>query len=207
MGTVPGWPETEVKPEAQPFPLRDDKPEKRDRVSIAVSLDADGNPDWANTRDKTKDKFREIFRAASTQAEFGAAATEEAPVTPEIAQGLLQTLYQVQALAFSIKFRVPLDKARALCSLTKPELDAMTPHAQKVLGKRAPEFLQKWGDEIVLASLLLNSSAARYIQFQAYVDEQKRQAQSSKQVSPDNGKSNIPVHLEVETEVLETPLV
>ena len=157
--TIEGLKQT---PQQEPFPERSVTGQ---RVSVSVPIGADGKPDWSKLSKNRREKLRAILKDPETLKQFGLTeSVGEVPIVvdPAFVHSALNFLGEFQAQIIHSKYKLSIEEARAIAYYTDPEKQMLTPPAQRVLSKRAPDFITKYGDEIILAVTLANIARLKF---------------------------------------------
>ncbi len=163
-------------------------PAPRSRVVISVPTDEDGHPQWDKAKDAAKDSWRKVAGAEETKQFFGDGPAEvPLVVTPLMASSLVSSFFRIEGVFFALRYKIPQNEAESLFALTPSEDKAITPVAQVVLSKQAPDFMLKWGNEVTLAFLLVNASVARDQAARAWAAEHKKSETVEAQPVPTDG--------------------
>lgn len=172
------------------------------KISVSIPLFDDGTPDWSSAQDRTKEKFRAIFRNEKTQSEFGNPDKPLEIVSPEMARVFVKEFFGIEALFFAYRWKIPVSDAQAICELRPQEQEQIIPLVQKVCAKHGSEFLDKWGDEIALLLMLIMFSQARYSAVKVHSKEleMEKEVQAARGVETIHDAST-PIELE------QTPVI
>ena len=192
MGDSPplaGWNETAGAVQPAPFPARSGSASARGSVSIRLS--EGGKPDLDAMRPATAERLKEILQDPDFQKRFGIGpvAAEGITIDPAFISSALDMLGGLQAQIVAVKYKIPYQSALSIFAYTKPEKDMLTPPAQRVLGKRAPEWVAKYGDEITLAVMLVQTARAKFA-FAAQLGA-KIKAESETEQAPEKSNGEV----------------
>lgn len=165
LDTSPGPPLVESTQEAklEPFIVREAAGERSPSLNLRFK---DGRPDWDGQRANSRERWVAFMRDPDTLRRFNLApASAEQPlflVDPQFVHSALDFLGEFQAQIIKQKYKLTLEEARAIAIYSQVEKDMITPPAQRVLSKRAPDFIMKYGDEIILAVTLANIARVKF---------------------------------------------
>ena len=157
-------PEPAAEPvQVEPFAERPSAGERSPTLSLRFK---DGKPDWDAQRAASRERWAAFMRDPETLSRFNLtpASVGQAPilVDPQFVHSALDFLGEFQAQIIRQKYKLTLDEARAIALYSSPEKEMITPPAQRVLSKRAPDFIQKYGDEIILGVTLANIARVKF---------------------------------------------
>lgn len=170
------------------------------KISVSIPLLDDGSPDWNSAQDRTKDKFRAIFRSNKTQAEFGNPDKPLEIVSPQVAHVFINQFFGLEALFFAYRWKIPVNEAQAICELRPQEEAQVIPLVRKVCAKHGSEFLDKWGDEIALLLMLIMFSQSRY----SAIESRAKELKAEKEIQEARGTETIhDASMPIETQPVE----
>jgi len=174
-------PEPAAEPvQVEPFAERPSAAERSPSLSLRFK---DGKADWEGQRTASRERWAAFMRDPETLSRFNLtpASVGQAPilVDPQFVHSALDFLGEFQAQIIRQKYKLTLDEARAIALYSSPEKEMITPPAQRVLSKRAPDFIQKYGDEIILGVTLANIARVKFALAAEKAKKAERQPLSS----------------------------
>ena len=133
----------------EPFAERPSAAERAPSLTVRFK---DGKPDWDGQRASSRERWAAFMHDPETLNRFNLTPiSAEQPlvlVDPQFVHSALDFLGEFQAQIIKQRYKLTLEEARAIAAYSAPEKEMLTPPAQRVLSKRAPEFIAKYGDEI-----------------------------------------------------------
>jgi len=141
-----------------PIPSESSVDATANRKTFAVYVDANGKIEVDRLQERTKAQLRSLFQDSSLPGKLGiASAAVPAPqfVSTEMVSAFYDTLGNIESLIGQKVFKVSSDIASKAFTFDAEKKKSLTPLTVKVANKYAWEWLQKYGDEIMLLSVFV----------------------------------------------------
>lgn len=127
---------------------------------LTINLNEDGTIDLGSMRDKTLEKLRGALKATpGIQAEVQQAA----PVMmfpPPVIHAMYQSVSLLEVM-LAQRFGIEPSVAKNCFTFTPEELNSLTPLTSRVLQKHMSEWMIRWQEEMLLASLLVTMTVSK----------------------------------------------
>lgn len=134
--------------------------EKSNRISIP--LGKDGKIDWDSMRSGTKEKVKLLMGGTTEATPAPAPAPKIEVFDPAWTGTLFDTIGKIEAFAATKMYKMSPEIADRCFTFTTAEKDKLSGPTAKVINKYAPEWLEKFKDEIALAMLFVTMTAVKF---------------------------------------------
>jgi hypothetical protein len=176
-----------------PFPAVADSAAAKTSLTVRF---IDGKPDLDGMRPAARERLKNLVADPEFQAKYNLqpGAEEGVIVDPQFVSSALDSLAALQTQIIAVKYEIPYNQAAKIAAYTDPEKQMLIPPAQRVLGKRAPDFIKKYGDELILAITLANIARVKFSFAAKLSEEIKKAKEPMGEASPGNGNPKIEDH-------------
>jgi hypothetical protein len=176
-----------------PFPAVADSAAAKTSVTVRF---IDGKPDLEGMRPAARERLKNLVADPEFQAKYNLqpGGEEGLVIDPQVASSMLDTLGSLQAGIVATKYGIPYNQAAKIAAYTDPEKAMLIPPTQRVLGKRAPDFVKKYGDELILAITLANIARVKFSFAAKLSEEIKKTKNPADESAPGNGNPKIEDH-------------
>lgn len=201
--TVPGQKVTEVQSTAPVENISDSvtqEPEKINRISIPLTKD--GQVDWDGMRQGTREKVKALGIGGVPVS--GSPQPSSVQVfDPSWTGSMYDIVGKIEAFATIKLYGFSPEVAERAFTYSSIEKEKLAEPTAKVINKYAPEWLEKFKDEIVLAGLFVTITAVKF-QMASMLMAQQNAMAKAKHVEPRNDPSAKDLDVVVsETEIKE----
>jgi hypothetical protein len=141
-------------------------PSGSERKSVAWYEDANGKIDFDRMRDSSKAQLKKILSDPAIAAQFGvskSAVPQAQFVSDEMVGAFYSVLGSVESMIASKVFKVDSSLAARAFAFDEEKKKALTPLTIKVANKYAWDWLAKYGDEIMLASVFVSVTMSQVL--------------------------------------------
>lgn len=172
--------------------------EKINRLSFP--LDASGQPDWDKMHGKTREKLKALGIGGTAIADSPKPIVEV--FDPAWCGAIFDTVGKVEAFAATKLYKFSPEVADKAFTYSQVEKDKLAGPTAKVINKYAPEWLEKFKDEIALAMLFVTITAVKFQMASLLMAQQKAMAGKSSAPGPVAVPASAPDLSTVENEIL-----
>lgn len=150
------------KPKERPAPAANpsDSAVTEEKVNrLSFPIDENGNPQWDKMQAKTREKVKALM------GERNAAPVAEKTIEvfdPAWTSSLYDIIGKVESFAAQKMYKFPPDIAEMAFTYSPAEKEKLAGPTAKVINKYAPEWLEKFKDEIALAGLFVTITAIKF---------------------------------------------
>jgi hypothetical protein len=137
---------------------------KPDRIQLSFDLKPDGSPDFSSMREKTKERMRDVFSNPLLGEQLGIRTLPPPSDVfhPSMISGMYDMLGTIEQSLFPMFFpKVSEHIWKRVFTYTPEEKAALVPPTTRVINKYASEWMIRWQDEIMLATLLVTITTAK----------------------------------------------
>lgn len=179
------------------------------RKTLAFYEDAKGNIDVDRLQDRTKAQIRRLIQDKALPAKLGiAGATPGAPavqfISPELAGGLYDIVGSIESLLAQRFFGCSSEIASRAFTFDEAKKKALVPLTCKVANKYASEWMQQYGDEIMLAMIFVTMTTSQIMAMKSLQAGKVPIPEPIKVVSMQRAETEAPPHpTSVQTETID----
>jgi hypothetical protein len=182
-----GWIQPDFVSTTAPFPTPTAVAAAAGRIAVSVPAKEDGSPDWEHASEKVKAKFRKLVEDKETQELFLQEPAELDPVTAKMmGQWAIGIIFNVHGFVAAAKYNLTSEEIK---EIFRPDFSAYPNFDEalvKVMQKRGPDFLKRWGSEITVGCSIILASVACW---HKAAERAKEKGREEKRQAPGNGEA------------------